>query len=260
MSRSLWSGASGMAASQTRVDVIGNNIANVSTTGFKKQRVRFQDLFYDIVKAPGTPTTNGGENPAGIQVGNGVEVSDTPRIFSQGRIEPSNIQTNMAIEGPGFFRVQLSDGTEAYTRAGDFREDSNGDLVSTEGFYLLPRINIPQDAQQVSISTTGEVVAIVNGQQQNLGTVTISKFRNPSGLIGIGRNLFVETEASGPATEGQPLDDGFGGIRGSALEISNVDVVVELVGLILAQRAYELNARTVSTSDEMLQTAGQIGQ
>jgi flagellar basal-body rod protein FlgG len=249
-----------MAASQTRVDVIGNNIANVATTGFKKQRVRFQDLFYDVMKAPGTPTTNGGENPAGVQVGNGVEVADTPRIFTQGRIEPTSLETNMAIEGPGFFRVQLPDGTEAYTRAGDFRPDSNGDLVNPEGFYLLPRINIPEDAEQVSISTTGNVLAMVNGQQQDVGQVTITKFRNPAGLIGVGRNLFVETEASGNPTEGQPLDDGFGGIRGSALEISNVDVVVELVGLILAQRSYELNSRTVSTSDEMLQTASQIGQ
>ena len=146
----------------------------IGTTGFKKQRVRFQDLFYDVVKAPGTPTTNGGENPAGVQIGNGVEVADTPRIFTQGRIEPTDIQTNIAIEGPGFFRVQLADGTEAYSRAGDFRPDSNGDLVTPEGFYLLPRINVPQDATQVSVATTGEVVANVNGNQQQLGQVLIS--------------------------------------------------------------------------------------
>ncbi|MDA3961195.1 MAG: flagellar basal-body rod protein FlgG [Planctomycetota bacterium] len=259
MPRSLFTGASGMAAQQTNVDVISNNIANVSTVGFKKQRADFQDLFYEILQAPGVKAGNAGRNPAGIQIGHGVRVSATPRIFTVGTIEQTGVETDMAIEGDGFFRVSLQDGTEAYTRAGDFRIDADGSLVSPDGYYLEPRVTIPDGAQQISVGTDGEVIVLVDGSQQTVGQVLISTFRNPTGLVGIGRNLFLETEASGSAEEGTPGTTGFGLIRSSALEKSNVDVVVELVNLILAQRAYELNSRTISTSDEMLRAAAEIG-
>lgn len=259
MPRSLFTGASGMAAQQLNVDIISNNISNVSTVGYKKQRADFQDLFYEIIKAPGVRAGDAGRNPAGIQIGHGVRVSATPRTFTMGTIEQTGRDTDMAIEGEGFFRVSLQDGTEAFTRAGDFSIDADGSLVSPDGYYLEPRITIPEDAEQISIGTGGEVAVLIDGQQQTVGQVNISTFRNPTGLVSVGRNLFQATEASGTAEEGTPGSAGFGLIRSSALEKSNVDVVVELVNLILAQRAYELNSRSISTSDEMLRSAAEIG-
>ena len=258
MPRALWSGASGMRAQQTNVDVIANNIANVNTTGFKRQRVEFQDLFYDITAVPGTPTGDQGRTPAGKQIGNGVEISGTPRIFSAGNVEITNISTNMAIEGPGFFQVTLPDGSEAYTRAGDFLPDADGDLVTPDGYYLEPRITIPDGATQVSIITTGEVVVLVDGTQSEVGQITLNRFRNPEGLVAVGRNLFVESTGSGSPQNGTPLSDGFGGLRGGALEKSNVEAVIEMVNLIVAQRAYEMNTKSIRTSDQMMQTANDI--
>lgn len=260
MPRSLFTGASGMGAQQTNVDIISNNIANVNTVGYKKQRADFQDLFYEVVQAPGAQAGDLGRNPAGIQIGHGVRVAATPRTFTGGVIETTGIQTDMAIEGAGFYRVTLPDGSESFTRAGDFRPDGEGNLVSPDGYYLEPQITIPQDTQQVSISPTGVVEVLVNGTQSQVGQVTLSTFRNPTGLIALGRNLFQQTEASGPPTEGTPGDAGFGLIRQGALEKSNVDVVVELVNMILAQRAYELNSRSIQTSDQMLQTANEIAR
>ncbi|TVR44486.1 MAG: flagellar basal-body rod protein FlgG [Planctomycetota bacterium] len=258
MPRALWSGASGMRAQQTNVDVIANNIANVNTTGFKRQRVEFQDLFYDVTAAPGITAGDQGRSPTGKQIGNGVEISGTPRIFSPGNIEVTNVQTNMAIEGPGFFRVTMPDGTPAYTRAGDFLPDANGDLVTPDGYYLEPRITIPENATQVSISPTGTVVVLVDGDQANVGDITLTNFRNPAGLVAIGRNLFVESVGSGPAQEGNALTPGFGAIRGSAIEKSNVEAVTEMVNLIVAQRAFEMNTKSIRTTDQMMQTANEI--
>ena len=258
MPRALWSGASGMRAQQTNVDVIANNIANVNTTGFKRQRVEFQDLFYDITAAPGTPAGNQGRSPTGKQIGNGVEISGTPRIFSAGNMEITNISTNMAIEGAGFFQVTLPDGTDAYTRAGDFLPDANGELVTPDGYYLEPRITVPDGASQISISPTGNVVALVNGTQSDIGQVTLTNFRNPAGLVSTGRNLFVESTGSGAPQNGTALSPGFGSIRGGALEKSNVEAVVEMVNLIVAQRAYEMNTKSIRTTDQMMQTANDI--
>ncbi len=260
MPRTLWTGASGMSAQQTNVDVIANNIANVNTNGFKKQRVNFQDLFYDTVVAPGTRVGDEGVNPAGIQVGNGVKVANTPRIFTNGNIEVTGIESNVAIEGDGFFRVSMPDGTEAYTRSGDFRIDPNGNLVTPDGYYLEPRITVPDNIEQLSIGPTGVVSVLQDGNQSDIGQITLTRFRNPTGLVALGRNLFQETQASGPPEEGTPLDPGYGALRGGALEKGNVDVVVELVNLIAAQRAYELNTRTITTADEMLQTANEIAR
>ncbi len=260
MPRTLWTGASGMSAQQMQVDIIANNIANVNTNGFKKQRVNFQDLFYDVVVAPGTRAGDQGQNPAGIQVGNGVRVSSTPRIFTNGNIEMTGVDTNMAIEGDGFFRVALPDGSQAYTRAGDFRIDASGNLVTPDGYYLQPRITIPEGVQQVSVGPTGTVTVLVGGTQSNIGQLTLTRFRNPTGLVAMGRNLYQESQASGPPEEGNPLDPGFGAVRSGALEKGNVDVVVELVNLIAAQRAYELNTRTITTADRMMQTANEIAR
>jgi flagellar basal-body rod protein FlgG len=260
MSRSLWTGASGMSAQQTNVDVIANNIANVNTTGYRRQRVEFQDIFYDTVVAPGVQAGDQGRNPAGVQIGNGVRVSSTPRVFSPGNIEATNVETHMAIEGAGFFRVTKPDGNTAYTRAGDFLPDADGNLVTPDGYYLEPRITIPDNASQVSIGTTGIVSVIVDGQQSDVGQVSITNFRNPSGLVSEGRNLFIETAGSGTPQEGTPGDPGFGSLRGAVLEKSNVESVFELVNLILAQRAFEMNTKTIRTTDEMLQSANDIAR
>lgn len=260
MPSSLWTGASGMSAQQTSVDVIANNIANVNTNGFKRQRVNFQDLFYDIETMPGTRAGDEGHNPTGTQIGHGVRVSGTPRSFTSGNLESTGNQTDIAIEGDGFFEVALPDGTSAYSRAGDFSTDADGNLVTPDGYYLEPRITIPENADEIAISPDGLVSVMVDNVQQDVGQITLVRFRNPTGLIGQGRNLFIETEASGPPQQGNPTDSGFGSLRQGALEKANVDVVVELVNMIVAQRAYELNSRTIRTSDEMLQAATDIAQ
>lgn len=258
MPRALWTGASGMQGQQTNVDVIANNIANVNTNGFKKQRVNFQDLFYDVVASPGTRAGDQGLSPTGVQIGNGTVVSGTPRIFTSGNMEMTGIDFNMAIEGDGMFQVSLPDGTVAFTRDGDFRPDAEGNLVTADGYYLEPRITIPDQTEQISIGPTGEVVVLVNGAQSTVGSITLTRFRNPSGLIAIGRNLFRETQASGTPQTGVPGSPGYGLIRGGAIERSNVEVVSELVNLIVAQRAFELNSRSIRTADQMLQTANDV--
>jgi flagellar basal-body rod protein FlgG len=258
MPRALWSGASGMVAQQTNVDVIANNIANVNTTGFKRETVNFQDLFYDVQVTPGAKAGNQGMNPTGVQIGNGVKLSSTPRIFTTGNIEVTGGTYDVAIEGDGFFALTLPDGSQAYTRAGDFRVDADGNLVTPDGYYLEPRITIPADATQVAIGPTGIVTVLVGNTQSDIGTIQLSRFRNNAGLVGTGRNLFTKTVASGEPTTGNPGDLGYGGLRSGALEKSNVEIVTELVNLIVAQRAFELNSRSISTSDQMLQTANDL--
>jgi flagellar basal-body rod protein FlgG len=254
----MFTGASGMAAQQTNVDVIANNIANVNTVGFKKQMVNFQDLFYDVSVIPGTKSSEEGLNPTGTQVGNGVKISSTARVFSNGNVDVSSNPTHMAIEGNGFFAVTLPDGSAAYTRAGDFLPDGEGNLVTPDGYFLEPRITIPEDITNISISTSGVVTVTANLVQTDVGQITLTNFRNPAGLIAAGRNLYTVSDASGPAQEGIAGENGLGQIRGSALEKGNVEVVTELVGLIVAQRAFELNSRSIQTADEMLQTANDI--
>jgi flagellar basal-body rod protein FlgG len=260
MPRALWTGASGMSAQQTNVDVIANNIANVNTIGFKRQRTNFQDLFYDIATAPGVRAGEQGRNPTGTQIGNGVRLSSTPRIFAPGNIEATGVATDMAVEGDGFFAVTLPDGSNAYTRAGDFRPDSEGRLVSPDGYYLTPNITVPVDATQVSVSATGDVTVLLpnNTVPQLVGTVTLNRFLNPAGLLSLGRNLFQETAASGAPQVGTPSLNGYGNIRGGSLEKANVEVVTELVNLIVAQRAYEMNSKSITAANQMLQTANDI--
>jgi len=260
MPRSLWTGASGMSAQQTNVDVIANNIANVNTSGFKKVRTNFQDLFYEVQVMPGTRSGDEGQNPTGTQIGHGVRISGTPRIFSAGTVESTNKELDIAIEGDGFFEVTLPNGEAAYTRAGDLGQDRDGNLVTPDGYYLEPRITLPDEIEQIAISANGLVTVLVNGVQNDVGQITLTRFRNPSGLMALGRNLFQETEASGTPQVGTPTDPGYGALRQGALEKSNVDVVVELVNMIVAQRAYELNSRSIRTSDEMLQAANDIAR
>lgn len=258
MPRALFTGASGMAAQQTNIDVIANNIANVNTTGFKRQRVNFQDLFYDIVQAPGSANGDQGLTPAGVEIGNGVMISSTPRNFTAGNIEPTGVDTNIAIEGDGFFTILMPDGTESYTRAGDFLPDTDGNLVTPDGYLLQPQITIPDQTVQVSVSTTGEVTALTNGVQSVVGNITLTRFQNPAGLVGLGRNMFGETAASGTPQTGSPGDVGFGLTRGGAIEGANIEIVNELVNMIVAQRAFEMNSKAVRTSEEMMRTANDI--
>ncbi len=255
MPRALWTGAAGMAAQQTNVDVVANNIANVNTTGFKRQRANFQDLYYDIAQQPGLRAGTQSRNPTGIQLGTGVVLSGTPRIFTPGSIEVTGNPTDLAIDGEGFFRVTLEDGTtQAYSRAGDFRVDADGNLVTPDG-YIVPGVaGIDAQAGPVSINTSGEVF---QGTTQR-GQVLLTRFPNPGGLVAQGRNLFTETIASGAPEEAIAGTNGLGTIRSGALEKANVEVVTELVNLIVAQRAYEANSKSIKTSDEMLRTANEI--
>lgn len=255
MPRALWTGASGMMAQQTNVDVIANNVANVNTTGFKRQRANFQDLFYDVTQTPGAKASDLGKDPTGIQIGNGVKLSSTPRIFTAGNIEVTNNATDLAVDGEGFFKVLLPDGTTfGYTRAGDFRADDAGNLVTPDGYLLQGVAGIDPQAGAVTINTRGEVY---QGTTQR-GQITLTRFNNPAGLEAIGRNLFKESTASGTPQDLVPGTNGMGTIRSGALEKSNVEVVTELVNLIVAQRAYETNSKSIKTADEMLSVANEI--
>ncbi len=258
MPRALWTAASGMGAQQLNVDVIANNIANVNTTGFKRQRADFQDMYYDTMTTPGAQTGANTQNPTGVQIGTGVDVSATTRVFTGGQIDPTGRNLDIAVDGDGFFRVNLPDGSQAYTRAGDFRLDVNGTLVSPDGYILQPQLQVPDGATDVTIGETGEVSAVIDGRQSAIGTIALSRFVNPTGLLAIGRNLFQESDASGTPQEGAPGSAGFGILRQGYLEKANVEIVTELVDLIMAQRAYEMNSRTIKTADQMLQTANEL--
>ncbi len=261
MPRALWTAASGMAAQQFNVDLLANNIANINTTGFKRQRTDFQDLFYDIKAQPGARAGQQGRNPTGTQVGTGVVVSGTTRVFSAGNVEPTGRPLDLAIEGDGFFEVQLPDGaTTAYTRAGDFHVDADGRLVTPDGYYVQPAITIPDGVAEndISVAADGTVTVKISGVESTVGQVTLARFRNNGGLLAIGRNLFESSEASGPAITGTATSTGFGTLRGGMLEKANVEAVTELVNLIVAQRAYELNSKSISTADQMLRTVNEL--
>lgn len=259
--RSLDIGATGMLAQQTNVDVISNNIANMTTTGFKKQRAAFADLFYQNIDRPGTSSSDSGTIlPAGLQMGLGVKANGVYRVATQGSLEITESALDLAITGEGYFQVQLPSGETAYTRDGAFQRNENGELVTIQGFIIQPSITIPDDATSIDINAEGEVLISILGDPagQNIGQLQIARFANPVGLEAIGDNLFMETEASGTPTAGTPNQAGFGRIEQGALETSNVNVVEELTMLIEAQRAYEMNSTVISTSDEMLQAVSQL--
>lgn len=259
--RSLDIGATGMLAQQLNVDVISNNIANMTTTGFKRQRAAFQDLIYQNIDRPGTTSSDSGTIvPTGLQLGLGVHTGSVYRIHEQGSIQITENPLDVAILGEGYFQIQLPSGDTAYTRDGTFQLNDTGELVTVQGFTVDPGITIPEDATSIDISPEGEVFVQQPGTTAvtNVGQLQLAGFVNPAGLEAIGDNLFLETEASGAPTTGTPGQDEFGRLRQSSLEQSNVNVVEEITQLIAAQRAYEMNSNIISTSDEMLQTVSQL--
>jgi flagellar basal-body rod protein FlgG len=260
MFRSLNIAATGMAAQETNLEGISNNIANANTTGYKKQRVDFQDLLYQTVRAAGTQTSPTAMSPTGLQIGSGVRVVGISRMFSQGSTVVTNNPLDMAIEGNGFFVVQQADGTPAYTRAGNLQTNATGQITTSEGQPLDPAITIPPDSTSVTIGADGTVSCTLPGQTAatQVGQITTANFVNPAGLSSQGHNLYTETAASGQPQIGIPGTDGRGTLLQGSTESSNVDVVEEMVGMISAQRNYEINSKVISAADEMLRTATQL--
>ncbi len=256
MMRALYTAASGMIAQQYNMDTISNNLANVDTAGFKNNLARFQDLIYQQLQAPGAPI---GPSivPVGQQVGLGVKVSSSEKIFTQGSLQSTGNNLDVAIEGDGFFQVTLPDGTTAYTRDGGFKEDANGSLVTSDGYFLQPQITIPQNALSVQVGETGIVTAQVPGtsQPEQLGQITLARFVNNAGLNPTGQNLYLQSAASGPPIVTQPGLNGAGVLQDGYIENSNVQMVNEIVNMIVAQRAYEANSKAIGSADQMLQTA-----
>ncbi|GAA8497866.1 flagellar basal-body rod protein FlgG [Helicobacter pylori] len=260
MLRSLYSATSGMLAQQTHIDTTSNNIANVNTTGFKKSRADFNDLFYQAMQYAGTNTSNTTLSPDGMEVGLGVRPSAITKMFSQGSPKETENNLDVAITGKGFFQVQLPDGTAAYTRSGNFKLDEQGNLVTSEGYLLIPQITLPEDTTQVNIGVDG-TVSVTQGLQTTsnvIGQITLANFVNPAGLHSMGDNLFSITNASGDAIVGNPDSQGLGKLRQGFLELSNVRLVEEMTDLITAQRAYEANSKSIQTADAMLQTVNSL--
>ncbi len=260
MMRALYTSATGMEAQQTNVDVISNNLSNVNTTGFKKQRTNFQDLVYQESRHPGTPNAQGEEIPVGTEVGHGTRVSATQKLFTQGSLEETGNPLDLVIEGDGFFQVSMPDGSTGYTRDGSLKMDSQGRLVTADGHPIQPEIMIPEEATDISVTSDGTVSYQMPGEEgmQEAGELELVNFTNPAGLSSQGRNLFSETDASGPPVPDRPGENGLGTIEQGFLEMSNVEIVDEMVDMITAQRAYETNSRSIQASDEMLQTANQL--
>ncbi len=258
--RALWTAATGMHAQQLTLDVISNNLANVQTTGFKRSRVDFQDLVYEILQAPGAASAEGQEVPSGFQVGHGSRAVATQRLFIKGDLQQTGNPLDLAVEGDGFFQVQLLSGDTGYTRSGAFKKNSQGQLVTSDGFAVQPQITVPPNALSVSVGVDGTVSVLQAGQAQpqTVGNIEIVRFINPGGLQSQGRNLFIPSQASGDAIPGTPGSDGLGTLLQGFLEGSNVNVVEEMVGMIVTQRAYEINSRAIRTADEMMQTANNL--
>ncbi|MFN0264132.1 flagellar basal-body rod protein FlgG [Tepidamorphus sp. 3E244] len=253
--------ATGMMAQELNVEVISHNVANMRTTGFKRQRAEFQDLLYENLRRMGSVTSDAGTMvPAGVQIGMGVKTAATPRVMSQGSINLTEKDLDIAIRGEGFFRIQLPDGSTAYTRAGSFELDANGLLVTVDGYQVEPGITVPNNARDISIAADGTVEVLIDGETAatQLGQLQLARFINKSGLEGIGDNLFLETAASGTPQVSTPGDTGFGSLLQNHLEQSNVNPVTEISDLIAAQRAYEMNARIISGADEMLQATANL--
>jgi flagellar basal-body rod protein FlgG len=260
MIRSLWIAKTGLEAQQTNVDVISNNLANVATNGFKRQRPVFEDLLYQTLRMPGAHTSLLTQVPSGLQLGTGVRPVATVRIFTTGNLQQTGNPLDLAINGAGFFQVQLPDGTMAYTRDGAFQLDHQGQLVTSSGYPLLPTIAVPPNALSVTIGGDGTVSVLQPGQAAptQVGQIQTANFINPAGLLARGENLFLETAASGPVMVNVPGTSGHGTINQGFVETSNVNVAEELVNLITAQRAFEINSRSITASDQMLQRLTQL--
>ena len=259
MIRSLWTAASGMAAQKLNMDVIANNLANVNTSGFKKSRSDFVDLLYQNLRSPGAATSGGGEIPTGIQVGMGTKPVSVQKILSQGDYVQTNNDLDLAIEGKGFFKI-LSNGEELYMRSGAFKMDSEGYIVTSEGDRLQPEFSIPQDTVSFTVDSGGNMVALAADGSTELASAQLSlyTFANPAGLLSVGGNRFRPTEASGDPIEGNPGVDSMGTVAQGYLEMSNVDVVEEMVNMIAGQRAYEIASKSIKAADEMMQMANNI--
>lgn len=260
MMRALYSAASGMEAMQFQMDTISNNLANVNTTGFKGNQARFQDLVYQELRAPGSPV-GASVVPVGQDVGLGVKVGASEKLFTQGNLMQTGNPLDVAIQGDGFFQVTMPDGTTAYTRDGSFKRDANGAMVTANGYFVQPQITIPQNAQAINIGVDGTVSALVPGSNipQQLGQISLARFVNPAGLSPVGGdNLYTQTAASGAPIVSQPAINGTGTLQSGYLENSNVQVVQEIVNMITSQRAFEADSKSITAADEMLQTANQV--
>jgi flagellar basal-body rod protein FlgG len=259
MIRAMRTAASGMLAQQNQVDTIANNIANVNTSSFKKNRLSFRSLLYRTMKEPGAATGASQMSPTGLQYGTGTEVSSSIKLHLQGEMEPTGNQLDLGIQGQGFFKIDLGNGLFRYTRDGSFRQDANGDLVTVDGYKVLPNVQIPIDALSVSVGQDGTVmINKADGSTSTAGQITLTTFPNPAGLKAEGQNLFSLTPSSGGATDLIPGSTGAGFIQQGFIERSNVTVVDELIALIQAQRNYEVNSRTIKVADEMLQQVGNL--
>ena len=255
MMRSLWTAATGMVAQQLNIDVLSNNLANVNTSGFKKSRAEFEDLMYQTMKIAGSATDGDNTIPVGIQVGMGVRPTAVHKFFSQGDFQNTGNALDIAIEGEGFFQVEVGDQL-MYTRAGAFKLNQDGTIVTANGYVLQPEFAVPAETKSLSISETGRISALAaNGDEIAGADLPLYTFINPAGLDARGRNLYVPSEASGDAEEGVPGTDNVGTLAQGFLEMSNVEVVDEMVTMIVGQRAYEMNSKAIQTSDSMLQTA-----
>lgn len=261
MIRSLWIAKTGLESQQTNMDVISNNLANVNTTGFKRSRAMFEDLMYQTIRQPGAQVGAANQLPSGLQIGTGVRTVATERIHSQGNLKETGNDMDIAIQGKGFLQVEMPDGTFAYTRDGSLQVDQNGQLVTAGGYPIQPPINIPDNALTVSIGRDGTVSVTqpgATGINVEIGQLQLNTFINPTGLQSTGENLYVETDASGPANLAQPGLDGAGLVLQKYTETSNVNVAEELVNMITTQRAYEMNSKAVQTSDQMLARLTQL--
>jgi flagellar basal-body rod protein FlgG len=260
MIRSLWTSKTGLEGQQFNVDVISNNLANVSTNGFKRQRAVFEDLLYQVVRQPGAQSSQLNQVPSGLQLGTGVRPVATARVFTTGNLQQTGNQYDVAINGQGFFQVLLPDGTLAYTRDGSFQLDNQGNLVTSSGYAVQPGITIPANTTSVTIAADGTVSAVVAGSQiaTQIGTLQLANFINPGGLQARGENLYMETASSGAPQINQPTTNGMGALNQFSVETSNVSVTEELVNLITAQRAFEINSRSIQSSDQMLQKLTQL--
>lgn len=259
--RSLSIAATGMLAQQTNIDVIANNIANLNTTGFKRQRPEFQDLLYQSLRRVGAASSDAGTIvPSGVQLGVGVKTASVYRITEQGNLVSTSNTLDLAIQGRGYFHIQLPSGDDAYTRAGTFQISPQGQIVTADGYVVAPGITIPSGATDISINSSGEVQVKLDGQvtPQTVGQIELATFPNDAGLEAVGDNLLLETPASGAPTTGTPGSTGFGTLQQGFLEISNVDAVSEITSMINAQRAYELNSKVITTADEMMSTVSQL--
>jgi flagellar basal-body rod protein FlgG len=260
MIRSLYIAKTGLEAQQTNLDVISNNLANVSTNGFKKSRAVFEDLLYQNVRQPGAQSSQQTNLPSGLQIGTGVATVATERLHTQGNPQQTGNSKDMMVNGNGFFQVSLPDGTAAYTRDGSFQTDANGQLVTSSGFLIQPPITIPPNATTITVGRDGTVSVTAGGTtaSQQVGSIQLSSFVNPAGLESKGENLYVETTASGTPNANTPGTNGTGVIMQGYVETSNVNVVEEMVNMIQTQRAYEINSKAITTSDQMLQKLAQL--